>query len=149
MEKTTNTLTNVLKKTKPDGINEFLKDNSGELLSGEHPFSVYMKNCIKEKGIQQKDVFLAADISDGYGYKLLSEEKHTKQRDVILRLCLGARLTLDETQRALKIYGMSPLYSRLPRDAVIIVAIESGIYEISHVNQLLAEHGEVQLRLSI
>ena len=68
---------------------------------------------------------------------------------MILRLCLGAKLTLEETQRALKIYGMSPLYSRLPRDAVIIVAIESGIYEISQLNQLLAEHNELPLRLSV
>lgn len=149
MEKTTNSLTNVLRKTKPERIDEYLRNNSGELLNGDHPFSVYMKNCIKEKGLQQKDVFLAADISDGYGYKLLSEEKHTKQRDMILRLCLGAKLTLEETQRALKIYGMSPLYSRLPRDAVIIVAIESGIYEISQLNQLLAEHNELPLRLSV
>ena len=49
-------------------------------------------------------VFLKADIPERYGYKLLSGEKHTKQRDVILRICYAAEFTLKETQRALRKY---------------------------------------------
>ena len=50
----------------------------------------------KEKGILQQDVFLAADLPERYGYKLISEQKHTTQRDTILRLCLAARFDEDE-----------------------------------------------------
>lgn len=62
-------------------------------------------------------MFLQADIPERYGYKLLSGQKHTKQRDVILRICYAAGLSFDETQRALKKYGMVELYSEITRDA--------------------------------
>ena len=141
MEKSTNTLDSILLETGPDRIDGYLTENRAELVDGERPFYGYMKECIRQKGLQQQEVFVRADISDSYGYKLISGEKHTNRRDVVLRLCIGAKLTLEETQRALKIYGMSPLYSRFRRDAVIMVALNSGATEISEVNALLSENG--------
>ena len=137
MDKTTNTLNRILKKARPETISEYIQENGSELLTSNKPFANYFRMCIKAEGMHQQDVFINADISEGYGYKLISEEKHTKQRDTILRLCFGAHLSLEETQRALKIYGMSPLYPRLPRDAVLMVAFNSRIYELSEVNTLL------------
>ena len=126
MKKTTNTLTNILKKTKPEHLDTYFKNNAEEVLEQDNPFAAYMRSTVREKGLRFQEVFLRADVSEGYGYKLISGEKHTRQRDTILKLCLGAGFTLDETQRALKIYGMSPLYARFPRDAVLISAISSG-----------------------
>ena len=107
-----------------------------------------MRSTVREKGLRFQEVFLRADVSEGYGYKLISGEKHTRQRDTILKLCLGAGFTLDETQRALKIYGMSPLYARFPRDAVLISAISSGTREPAEINRLLEQNGQPQLRES-
>lgn len=146
MEKTTNTLTKILKKTKPEEMDAFFKTNVEDVLTQDHPFSIYMRECVKAKGLRFQDIFLRADISEGYGYKLISGEKHTRQRDTILKLCLGARLSLEEIQRALKIYGMSPLYARFPRDAVLISAISARIYEITEINSLLARNGQPQLK---
>ena len=99
-----------------------------------------MRETIKAKGLKQQDVFLSADISEGYGYKLISGEKHTNKRDVILRLCLGARFTLKETQTALRLYGFSPLYSKIDRDALLIIALNTGIYDIHEIDRLLSEN---------
>jgi hypothetical protein len=146
MEKTTNTLTNILKKTKPDSIGEYVKANAEDVFTQENPFSTYMRECVREKDLRFQEIFLRADLSEGYGYKLISGEKHTRQRDTILKLCLGAGFSLQETQRALKIYGMSPLYARFPRDAVFISAISARIYEIPEINSLLARNGQPLLR---
>lgn len=146
MEKTTNTLTNILKRTNPDSMDEYFKANAEDVLTQDHPFSTYMRECVKNKGLRFQDIFLRADISEGYGYKLISGEKHTRQRDTILKLCLGAGFSLNETQRALKIYGMSPLYARFPRDAVLISAISAKKYEITEINSLLARNGQPLLR---
>lgn len=146
MKHTTNTLTNILKRTDPENVDNFLAENADDILAGEHPFSKYMRECIRQKGIRMQNVFLRADISEGYGYKLISGEKHTRQRDTIIRLCLGACFSLEETQRALKIYGMSPLYARLPRDAVLISLISAKKYEIADVNEMLARNGQPLLR---
>jgi len=146
MEKTTDKLDAVLKSVKPENIDDYFKENAERLYSSEKPFADFFRQCIRSKGILRQDVFIRADISEGYGYKIVSEEKHTRQRDLILRLCLAARFTIDEIQRALKLYGMSPLYSRLPRDAVLIVAINKGIYEIDEVNALLKKNDVSELK---
>ena len=138
--KTTDNLTSVLKSTHPDELKEVLEAHWEKIVSSEKPFSDYMKGLLKQRGLKQQDVFLAADISERYGYKLINEEKHTRQRDTILRLCYAAKLTLDETQRALKLYGMSPLYPRIQRDAVLMVAFNNGVYDIHEVNSLLEKH---------
>ena len=139
--KTTGTLTDILRSTRPEEIDRYVEEHSGEFVENDRPFAAYMRGTLREKGIRQQDVFLAADISEGYGYKLLSEEKHTKQRDIILRLCLAGHFSLTEVQRALRIYGMSPLYPRAPRDAALIIAFNTGIWAIPEVNELLEAHG--------
>ena len=81
-----------------------------------------------------------ADIPERYGYKLISEEKHTRQRDVILRLCYAAHFTLDETQQALRIYGMPELYARFERDALLMIAFNERPGSIIEVNAFLKSH---------
>ncbi len=133
-------LDSVLKKTNPEDIDEYLEEQKQNLADEEHPFAFYMRELFKEKGITQQEIFLRADIPEKYGYRLIAESKKTKQRDYILRICLAAELTLTETQRALKLYGMTELYSRFPRDAVLMVAVNTGVYEIEEVNKMLREH---------
>ena len=99
-EKTTSTLTEVLQKTSPDNIAEYFFENEKYILKTDKPFAAYMRSMFKRKGIKQQDVFLAADISEGYGYKLIAEEKRTRQRDLILRLppvCSAESLSVSVT----------------------------------------------------
>ena len=139
-EISTKNLDRILSHTKPDDIGAFLFEHKEDLRRGEWPFGSYMKECFRERGLKQQEVFIAADCSESYGYKLLSGEKHTVQRDLILRLCFGGRLTLEEAQRALKLYGMAPLYAKLPRDAVLMIAFNTGVHDIWEVNSLLARY---------
>ena len=142
---TTSHLEEVLRHTPPEKIPDFTKEYEDKLLTSERPFRDYMLQRLAERGMQQQTLFLNADISEGYGYKLLTEEKHTVQRDVILRLCLGASFTVEETNRALTLYGMAPLYSKLHRDAVLISAISAERYDVYEVDVLLTENGESPL----
>lgn len=140
-EKTTGTLTSILQDARGDQISEFLHENRDSLIREDRPFAAFMREMIRKKGLRQQDVFLTADISEGYGYKLIAEEKHTRQRDVILRLCLAAGLDYTETQKALKLYGMSPLYAKIPRDSVFIIAVNRGIRDMGTVDEMLLAHG--------
>ncbi len=138
---TTDKLDHILKNARPQFADEYLSKYSDVFAPEEHPFAQYMRTLIREKGMKQQDVFIAADIPERYGYKLISEEKHTINRDYIVRLCLGARFTLKETQRALKLYGMSPLYPKIPRDAVLIIVFNYGLLEVAEADSLLESHG--------
>ena len=103
---------------------------------------------MKKNGITQQIVFLKADIPERYGYKLLSGEKHTRQRDVIIRICYAAELTLQQTQRALRKYGMPELYAKVPRDALIMIAFNERPGSIIEVNTLLKTNNLEPLRTS-
>ena len=146
--KTTEELEKVLGSTHVNDTKKYLTENADDLLNSDRPFADYMKKLIKEMDLFQQDIFLKADIPDRYGYKLLSEEKRTKQRDVILRLCYAAELTLEETQKALKIYGMPELYARVPRDAVLMIIFNNRPGSIIDVNAYLKKNGVDILRSS-
>lgn len=125
---------------KPEDLPQYLARNRDVLIRSDKPFADYMRMILKEKGIQQQDIFLAADLSERYGYKLISEEKHTTNRDVILRICLAAKLDKIETCEALMLYGIAPLSARNPRDIAFIVAINNRIYDIHDVDAILREN---------
>ncbi len=147
-KKDTGELEKLLEKTHPDGIGAYLKENSGETLSEDRPFMKYMSEKLKEKGLQKQDVFVKADISMGYGYKLLTEEKTTRQRDVILRICYAARFTVTETQRALELCRMNRLYARDPRDALIMTCFNTRPGSVLDVNEILRKNRMEVLRSS-
>lgn len=146
MKKTTKDLEHILTGTHPADFGAYLADNAGELVGSDRAFSAYMHDIIREKGLTQQQVFLAADLPERYGYKLLSQEKHTRQRDYILRLCYGADMTVEQTQRALALYGMGKLYARVPRDAALMVAFHHHRGSIQEVNTWLSEQGMEMLR---
>jgi len=104
------------------------------------PFTDFMRRKFREKRLPQKEIFIRADLDDRYGYKLISGEKQTQQRDIILRICLAAEFTLGEAQEALVLYGMAPLYEKVRRDAAFIVAFSNRIYDIHEVDTILREN---------
>lgn len=147
-EKLTTELDNILKTTHLSDFDKFCLENNDSMKIENYAFSEYMKVLIKEKGYTQQLVFVRADIPERYGYKLLSGEKHTLQRDVILRICYAAGFTLEETQRALRKYEMPQLYSKIPRDALLMIIFNDHPGGIIDVNELLKSKGMAPLRTS-
>lgn len=147
-EKNTIDLESVLESTHISNFDTYCKTNKESMMLDEKAFSEYFKELFREKGILQQTVFLKADIPERYGYKLLSGEKRTRQRDVILRICYAAGFTLDETQRALRKYEMPELYAKIPRDALLMIVFNERPGSIIDVNELLKENGMLPLRTS-
>lgn len=140
-KKPTNELDKLLETINPDELGAYLKDNQKYLANGENAFSYYMKDIIAEKGFKLKEVYIQAGVTEKYGSNLLNMYGHTKNRDMIIRLCLAGRFSLAETNTALKLYGMSELYAKEPRDACIIVAIHNRRFDPYEVDELLMERG--------
>ena len=111
----------------------------------EPSFVNYIDELIADKGLKRQDIIIRANLSQKYGYKLLSGETHTTDRDKILRICISMEMTLKETQRALKLYGMNELYPKIKRDVLLIVAIGQKNYDIDAINNILIEEGEAPL----
>lgn len=146
--KSTEELEKILGNTHTQDIGKYLRDNQESIITSDNEFSTYIKGIIKDNEMMLQRVFLDADIPERYGYKLLSGEKKTRQRDVILRICYAARLTLSQTQRALKIYGLPQLYAKIPRDALLMIAFNERPGSILDVNALLMDNAMDPLRTS-
>ena len=147
-EKDTNELSSTLGRTHLTDYPAFMASNQESMLSESTSFSAYIKNILKSNGLSLQAVFLRADIPERYGYKLLSGEKHTRQRDVILRICYAAELTLEQTQRALHKYELTELYAKIPRDALIMIAFNERPGSILDVNAYLKKNHLEPLRTS-
>ena len=144
-EQTSKRLKEELQSVRLGELAGFFDAHREKLITSPHPFADYMRMKFREKGVLQQNVFLAADLSENYGYKLIAEEKHTRQRDSILRLCLAARFRPEEVQEALILYGMAPLHGRFPRDAALMVAVQNGVFDLREVNALLESCGQPPL----
>jgi len=147
-EKNTNELKNILGKTHISDFSSFYEANRESMVGDATSFQVFIKERLQEKGFTQQKIFLLADIPERYGYKILSGEKHTQQRDLILRICYAAELSLEDTQRALEKYGMPTLYPKIPRDALIMLLFQDRPGSIIDANTILKEHGMEPFRSS-
>lgn len=136
-EQVSRELNETLEGLRPKDLPRFFEQRGGQLLTEPRPFAAYMRGKLEEKGLLRQNVFLAADISEGYGYKLLEEEKRNRRRDVLLRLLLAAHMTPAEAREALILYGIAPLHGRFPRDAVLLTAFGSPPRDVRETDALL------------
>lgn len=107
---------------KTDTVEEFIENNRESINFKGVP--ELMKYYIKSKKLKNKTIFDEANISRTYGQQILSGRKKPS-RDVLIQLCFGLHLNLEETQHFLKVCGQQGLYMRENRDLYVIYAIKN------------------------
>ena len=85
-------------------------------------FVRFVDSFIAENGLVRQNILLKADIAQSYGYKILTGQKHTNNRNLILRLLIAMKMDLDHIQKGLALYGMNILCDS-GRDEIIITGI--------------------------
>lgn len=138
IEKSTEDLMETLLGADPEKVQSYLRQNFRE---GQPDFVSYIDTLLAQKQMKRQEVLLRADLPQKYGYKLLTRETHTTDRDKILRICFAMQLTLKQTQRALKLYGMNELYPKNKRDVLLIVALGKKQFDIERINEELNAQG--------
>ena len=142
---TTSSLMDVLKSADMSDLDLYA---SSYVEGGPASFAGYMDQLLQAKNLKRQEVFQRADLPQKYGYKLLTGESHTTDRDKLLRIFFAMNLTLKEARRALALYGMPGLYPRVRRDAILIIAFNRGYSSVDEVNRILTENGEEELNRS-
>lgn len=141
-EKKTTELLNVLNSiNNKDSLNDYLHKNLTTYANINLPS--YFERLFKEKGIKKSDVISSSNLSRTYAYQILNGTKKPS-RDKIIQLCIGARLNLEETERALTLGNSGKLYAKNSRDSIIIFAINKGI-DVVTTNELLYHYSEAIL----
>lgn len=80
---------------------------------------------------------------------MVSTKIRSEKRDPILRLCIAGHFNLDEVKRALMLCGMPPLSDAESREACLISAINSEMYDLNDVDELLEKEGFEKLSVEI
>ena len=100
----------------------------------------YLQQLLAEKGLERSRVVRMADLNDTFGYQIFKGTRHPS-RDKVLQIAFAMALTLRETNRALTAAGVSELYCKDRRDAIIIFCLDRGC-SLQKVNEELYRFGE-------
>lgn len=141
-KKKTDELTRILEKTcGRKGLESYLDSLPGESVGTD--FMDYFLSLPGPKALKGGDLVRKSGIERSYLYQIL-KGRRIPSREKILRLCIGAGLTLEETQRVLELGKSGILYPRNRRDAILIFAIRSGL-DAMETDDLLDQFGEAPL----
>ena len=100
----------------------------------------YISQMLLKHNISKQTALEAANLNYSLGYQILNGYRNPS-RNALIRLALGIELSLDETQRLLKIAQRGELYPKNRRDAALIYCIQHRLNVID-AEILLEQVGE-------
>lgn len=106
----------------------------------ETTLAEYLQQLLEEKHLERSRVVRMADLNETFGYQIFMGQRNPS-RNKVLQIAFAMALTLRETNRALTYAGLSRLYPKNRRDAIIIWCIEGGC-SLVKVNEELYRLGE-------
>lgn len=110
---------------------------------GEPSLAEHLNELLEEKGLARIDVVRAAGLNETFGYQIFKGQRNPS-RDKVLQIALAMNLDLRETNRLLRIAGVSDLYCKNRRDAIVIFCIDKG-YTLLKTDEELYRFGEETL----
>ena len=134
-KKDTNILQEELRKA--ENLDKFEEENNFELY--DQSVSEYLNELLIKYDAKKSEIAKRANFDEGYMYQIFNGRRNAK-RDKLLRLAFGFPLTLEETQKLLRLGGYSELYVRRKRDVYLMFALEKE-YDVLQTNDLLYDKG--------
>ena len=107
---------------------------------GTRSLSDYLNELLVAKRLKRSQVVRMANLNETFGYQIFTGARNPS-RDKVLQIAFAMALTLRETNRALEAAGVSSLYSKDRRDAIIIFCLDRGC-SLQKVNEELNRFGE-------
>ena len=112
-------LRHIIAASSPD---EYLAE--GETV--DRSLSDYLFDLLRERGIKRADVVRASGLHQTVVYDIFSGKSYSG-RDNAIMLAFGLGCDLVETQRLLRLAGVSELWPKVRRDAIVIWSIKEGL----------------------
>ena len=107
---------------------------------GTRSLSDYLNELLVAKRLKRSLVVRMANLNETFGYQIFTGARNPS-RDKVLQIAFAMALTLRETNRALEAAGVSSLYSKDRRDAIIIFCLDRSC-SLQKVNEELYRFGE-------
>ncbi|MBP3892842.1 MAG: helix-turn-helix transcriptional regulator [Atopobiaceae bacterium] len=109
----------------------------------DRSLSDYLLDLIDARGISRADVVRRSTVNSTFVYQVFNGSRHIG-RDNAIKMALGIGCTLRETQRLLRHAGVSELWCKNRRDAIIMFCIDHG-YSLAECDDELFRLGEQTL----
>lgn len=126
-----------------EGYEEFYKESRKALKERlkhlSDTFQEYLFFLMELKGLSSADVYKRAIISKQTFSKIKNNPNYHPDKATAMRLCVGAKLNLDETRDLLSRagYALSPCEMR---DIIFQYFIESGVYDMIEIDCVLEQY---------
>lgn len=123
---------------------DFIEENESALeermLHISDTFQEYLMYLIQTKGFTNAEVYKRAIVSKKLFSKIEVNPNYHPDKTTAMRLCVGAKLNLDETKDLLARagYALSPCDKR---DIIFSFFIERNIFDMIEIDIALEEHG--------
>lgn len=102
----------------------------------------YLNSYLAEhQELSISSVLRNAGISENYGRQFFNGHKKSPSKYQLTAVCIGAGMTLQETQRALKLASCPELYPKIDTDAAIIICLNHGTHTVADVEDFLLRNG--------
>lgn len=115
---------------------QFVRDNQESL--GLESVAQYLNSMLIKYNLEKCDIAKRGGFTGNYTYQIFNGNK-SASRDKLIQIAVGFPLSVEETQRLLRLGGYSELYVKNSRDAFLMFAIGKR-YDIQKINELLYEN---------
>lgn len=119
-------------------LSEDFTELSGQMNAPE--FHKYLSALISEREIDASKLGVMALLSRSFTYQICAGDR-TPNRDIIIRIAIVLGLSVDETQRLLKLANRGVLYPKIKRDSLILYALYNK-YDLYKTDELLVQYGQ-------
>ena len=104
-------------------------------------FADYLCELLDERGLERKEVVREAGIDPTYGWQLFKGKRKNPSRDIVLALAFALGCSVRETDRLLQAAGVSRLYVKERRDAIVVFCLDQHA-TLAETNEALYRMGE-------
>ena len=95
----------------------------------------YLNQLLASRGLRRSAVARSSGINPTVVYDIFAG-KSKPGRDHAIMLALGLRCTIKECQRLLRLAGVSELWCKVRRDAIVIWCVEHGLTRVETDDEL-------------
>lgn len=120
-------------------LGDFLEEHDRDMT--DRSLADYLQQLLAEKNLKQSRVVRMSGLAEHYGREIFSGKKCHPDRDKVLSIALAMALDRRETNRLLTAAGVSELYPKNRRDAIIIFCLDRGC-SLQKVNEELYRFDE-------
>lgn len=120
-------------------VDSFIDENNLDEIN----FCECLNDFMKKKGMDRKSIIHKTNINETHAYQMFSGDRGAS-RNKVLQMAIAMGLNLKETNKLLHSAGVSALYCKNRRDAIIIFCLEKG-ESLQAIDEKLFEFNEATI----